>query len=64
MACIMNGANEAAVNAFLKDRILFGKIPEIIEKCMEKCSFVKNPSLEDIFETHRQAVCTAQDFYR
>lgn len=64
MACIMNGANEAAVNAFLKDRILFGKIPEIIEKCMEKCSFVKNPSLEDIFETHRQAVCTAQDFCR
>ena len=64
MACIMNGANEAAVNAFLKGRILFGKIPEIIEKCMEKCSFVKNPSLEDIFETHRQAVCTAQDFCR
>lgn len=64
MACIMNGANEAAVNAFLNGRILFGKIPEIIEKCMEKCSFVKNPSLEDIFETHRQAVCTAQDFCR
>ncbi len=64
MACIMNGANEAAVNAFLNGRILFGKIPEIIEKCMKKCSFVKNPSLEDIFETHRQAVCTAQDFCR
>ena len=64
MACIMNGANEAAVNAFLNGRILFGKIPEIIEKCMEKCSFVKNPSLEDIFEPHRQAVCTAQDFCR
>lgn len=64
MACIMNGASEAAVNAFLNGRILFGKIPEIIEKCMEKCSFVKNPSLEDIFETHRQAVCTAQDFCR
>lgn len=64
MACIMNGANEAAVNAFLNGRILFGKIPEIIEKCMGKCSFLKNPSLEDIFQTHMQAVRTAQDFCR
>ena len=64
MACIMNGANEAAVNAFLNGRILFGKIPEIIEKCMGKCSFLKNPSLEDIFQTHLQAVRTAQDFCR
>lgn len=64
MACIMNGANEAAVNAFLNGRILFGKIPEIIEKCMGKCSFLKNPSLEDIFQTHLQAVRIAQDFCR
>lgn len=64
MACIMNGANEVAVNAFLNGRILFGKIPEIIEKCMGKCSFLKNPSLEDIFQTHLQAVRTAQDFCR
>lgn len=64
MACIMNGANEAAVNAFLNGRILFGKIPEIIEKCMGKCSFLKNPSLEDIFQTHLQAVRKAQDFCR
>lgn len=63
MACIMNGANEAAVNAFLKGKILFGRIPHIIEKCMQKCPFLKEPSLEDIFSTHLEAVRTAQDFF-
>ena len=55
MACIMNGANEVAVVAFLKDRILFHRIPEIIEKTMEKATFVALPDIDDIYQSHNQA---------
>lgn len=55
MACIMNGANEVAVGAFLKDRILFHRIPEIIEKTMEKATFVALPDIDDIYSSHNEA---------
>lgn len=55
MACIMNGANEVAVDAFLKDRILFHRIPEIIEKTMEKATFVALPDIDDIYSSHNEA---------
>lgn len=54
MACIMNGANEVAVGAFLKDRILFHRIPEIIEKTMEKATFVALPDIDDIYSSHNE----------
>lgn len=59
MACIMNGANEVAVAALLSDKILFGKIPHIIEKTMQKCSFIQNPTIEDIYATHKEAMAIA-----
>ena len=55
MACIMNGANEIAVDAFLKGQILFHRISEIIEKTMEKATFVPLPDLDDIYQSHEQA---------
>ena len=55
MACIMNGANEIAVDAFLKEKILFHRIPEIIEKTMEKATFVPLPDTDDIYQSHNQA---------
>ncbi|MEG1898354.1 MAG: 1-deoxy-D-xylulose-5-phosphate reductoisomerase [Bacteroidales bacterium] len=62
MACIMNGANEIAVEAFLKDKILFHQIPHIIEKTMKKCSFVAAPSIDDIYATNTQAKSVAEEF--
>ncbi len=47
MACILNAANEIAVEAFLKDKIKFLQIAEINEKCMQSVSFIKQPSLID-----------------
>ncbi|MBR7157704.1 MAG: 1-deoxy-D-xylulose-5-phosphate reductoisomerase [Bacteroidales bacterium] len=60
MACIMNGANEVAVAALLEDKILFGKIPHIIEKTMERCSFIATPTIEDIYATHKEAMAIAR----
>lgn len=53
MPCIMNAANEAAVDAFLNGKIKFTDIPAVIERCMGKCSFIKEPGLEGILDTDR-----------
>jgi 1-deoxy-D-xylulose-5-phosphate reductoisomerase len=51
MACILNAANEIAVDAFLKDKIKFLQIAELNEKCMQKVNFIHKPSLQDYIET-------------
>ena len=53
--CAMNAANEAAVAAFLKDKIGFYDIPEIISRVMDGVIFAQEPSLDDIFATHEEA---------
>ena len=50
-SCILNAANEIVVEAFLNDKIGFLSMSDIIENCMEKITFVKNPSLEDYIKT-------------
>lgn len=51
MSCILNAANEIVVEAFLNDKIGFLSMSDVIENCMEKITFVKNPSLEDYIKT-------------
>ena len=51
MPCILNAANEIAVDAFLKNKIGFTRMPEIIEKSMEMVDFVDKPTLDDYFLT-------------
>ncbi len=51
MPCIINAANEVAVDMFLNNKISFLEISDIIEKAMSDIAFIKNPSLEDYFET-------------
>ncbi len=55
MACMLNAANEIAVDAFLKDKIKFLKIADINEACMSKVQFVKHPTLEDYIQTDKEA---------
>ena len=58
--CAMNAANEAAVAAYLQDKIRFYDIPEVISAIMAGTSFIQQPSLEDIFATHEEAYAQAQ----
>lgn len=51
LACILNAANEIAVDAFLKDKIRFLQIAELNEKCMQAVPFIKTPTLEDYVNT-------------
>lgn len=47
MPCIINAANEIMVEAFLKDKVGFLKMSDIIETCMQKASFIAQPVYED-----------------
>ena len=61
--CAMNAANEAAVAAYLKDRISFYDIPDCVSRVMDGVDFVANPSLDDIFATHELAYNMAQQSF-
>jgi 1-deoxy-D-xylulose-5-phosphate reductoisomerase len=49
--CVLNAANEIAVYAFLKNRIGFLDMTDLIEKTLEKIEFIAHPSLDDYYET-------------
>jgi 1-deoxy-D-xylulose-5-phosphate reductoisomerase len=49
--CVLNAANEIAVYAFLKNRIGFLDMTELIERTLEKIEFIEHPSLDDYYET-------------
>ena len=59
--CVLNAANEAAVAAYLKDRIGFYDIARIAEECMAGADFVANPSLDDIFASNDWALRRANE---
>lgn len=48
--CILNAANEVAVEKFLKREIPFNRIPEIIDSSLNKIENIKNPDIDTIFE--------------
>jgi len=49
MCAVYNGANEAAVELFLNNKCRFTDITDLIEKAMDKCPVLSDPTLEDIF---------------
>ena len=53
--CVLNAANELVVDAFLKDKVGFLQMSDIIADTLQKCTFVKNPSLEDYIASDTEA---------
>lgn len=51
MPCIVNAANEVVVASFLKDQISFLGMSDVIEKTMERVTFIQMPTYEDYVET-------------
>ena len=52
---VLNGANEVAVAAFLRERIPFGRIPEIIEQALDAVPVTPIRSIADVYEADRAA---------
>jgi 1-deoxy-D-xylulose-5-phosphate reductoisomerase len=55
MPCVLNAANEIAVEAFLNDRVSFSKMSGIVETVMSKASFLKTCAYTDYIESDREA---------
>lgn len=54
MPTVMNAANESAVAAFLKNKIGFLDIADIVEKAMSDFENIENPTLDDIIATNNE----------
>ena len=59
MPCIMNAANEAAVAAFLQEKIGFYDITDVVADCMAGAEFAADPDLDNIFRTNEVAYAMA-----
>ncbi|MBC6492082.1 1-deoxy-D-xylulose-5-phosphate reductoisomerase [Flavihumibacter stibioxidans] len=55
LPCILNAANEIAVFAFLRNRVGFLDMTDVVERTMEKVSYIENPTLEEYFESDAAA---------
>lgn len=55
MPCILNAANEIAVDAFLKGKIAFVEMPKVVSETMERTPFLSSISLSDLIETNSHA---------
>jgi len=55
LPCVMNAANEIAVFAFLRNRIGFLDMTELIERTMNKIPFIEKPTLKDYFDSDGEA---------
>ncbi len=64
MPCILNAANEVAVDAFLHDKTGFLKMSDIIEKCMHKISFIEKPDIEDYILTDKETRILAEELIK
>ncbi len=60
--CVLNAANEVAVDAFLKGRIGFMRMPDVVESALSRCSYLPDPSLAQLEDTDREARLLAEEF--
>lgn len=64
MPCILNAANEVAVEAFLHGKLAFTAMPDLIGETMQKVAFVARPSMEDYIETDRAGRIVAGEYLK
>ncbi len=64
MPCILNAANEVVVSAFLREKIGFMKMPDIIEACMQKMNFIADPGFDDYVNSDKEARRMAEELIK
>jgi len=64
LPCVMNAANEIAVYAFLRNRINFLDMTDVIEKTMQNIPFIEKPALEEYFDSDGEARNFAADIIK
>jgi len=61
MPCVLNAANEVAVEEFLQDRIGFLQMSDVVEQCLSKMNYVASPDLEDYVNTDKETRIKAKE---
>ena len=64
LPCVLNAANEIAVYAFLRNRINFLDMTDVIEKVMNKVPFIEKPTLEEYYHSDGEARNYAADLIK
>ena len=59
---VLNGANEAAVAAFIRGRITFGQIARVVKRAIETHKMVSSPSLDELLEADRWSRLAAEEY--
>ncbi|MFM9837782.1 MAG: 1-deoxy-D-xylulose-5-phosphate reductoisomerase [Cyclobacteriaceae bacterium] len=62
MPCVLNAANEVAVAEFLKDKVGFLQMSDVVEHCLAKIKHIINPNLDDYVETDKETRRMAMEF--
>ena len=61
LPCVLNAANEIAVYAFLRNRLGFLEMTDVIEKTMNKVSYIEQPTLDEYYQSDGEARNVAAD---
>jgi len=64
MPCVLNAANEVAVQAFLEDKIGFLQMSDVVGNTLEKASFIKNPDYQQYVDCDKEARILAMKFIK
>jgi 1-deoxy-D-xylulose-5-phosphate reductoisomerase len=54
MPCVLNAANEVAVAEFLREKVGFLEMSDIVEHCMAKIPYIKTPTYDDYVSTDKE----------
>ncbi len=54
MPCVLNAANEVAVEAFLHDKITFLEMSDVVETCLAKIPFIASPKYDNLVGTDKE----------
>jgi len=63
-ACRLNAANEIAVEAFLKEKIQFLEIPELLAFCLQNGFHIANPQYQDYVQSDSETRILAENWIK
>jgi 1-deoxy-D-xylulose-5-phosphate reductoisomerase len=64
MPCVLNAANEIAVAEFLKGKVGFMEMSDIVEQCLAIMDYIKAPSYDDYVSTDHETRIKATEMVR
>jgi 1-deoxy-D-xylulose-5-phosphate reductoisomerase len=64
MPCVLNAANEVVVAEFLRNNMGFLEMSDIVEQCLARMDYIKEPSYEDYVNTDKEARIKAYELIK